>query len=84
MPGCLYSPLSLSTPRYGSTFPSTSAHTGPESAPPLVVQRGYVEEVYFGRDGAIARAMPPGVPVPPRLRARQELEKDLPPPPWPF
>ncbi len=52
--------------------------------PPLVVQRGYVEEVYFGRDGALARAMPPGVPVPPRLRARQELEKELPPPPWPF
>lgn len=52
--------------------------------PPLVVQRGYVEEVYFGRDGALARAMPPGVPVPPRLRARQELEETLPPSPWPF
>lgn len=52
--------------------------------PPLVVQRGYVEEVYFGRDGALARAMPPGVPVPPRLRARRELEKALPPSPWPF
>ncbi len=52
--------------------------------PPLVVQRGYVEEVYFGRDGALARAMPPGVPVPPRLRARRELEETLPPPPWPF
>jgi hypothetical protein len=53
-------------------------------APPLVVQRGYVEEVYFERDGAIARAMPAGVPVPSRLRARQELEKTLPPSPWPF
>ncbi|MDX9734964.1 MAG: hypothetical protein RBU36_12620 [Thermoanaerobaculia bacterium] len=53
-------------------------------APPLVVQRGYVEEVYFGRDGATARAMPPGVPVPARLRERQALEKTLPPPPWPF
>lgn len=53
-------------------------------APPLVVQRGYVEEVYFGRDGAIARAMPPGVPVPPRLRERRALEKTLPPSPWPF
>ncbi len=53
-------------------------------APPLVVQRGYVEEVYFGRDGATARAMPPGVRVPPRLRERLELEKTLPPPPWPF
>lgn len=52
--------------------------------PPLLVQRGYVEEVYFGRDGAIARAMPPGVPVPPRLKARQALEETLPPPPWPF
>ncbi len=53
-------------------------------APPLVVQRGYVEEVYFGRDGATARAMPPGVSVPPRLRERQALEKTLPPLPWPF
>jgi len=53
-------------------------------APPLVVQRGYVEEVYFGRDGATARAMPPGVPVPVRLRERQALEETLPPPPWPF
>ena len=52
--------------------------------PPLVVQRGYVAEVYFGKAGAIARAMPPGVPVPPRLRARQALEATLPPPPWPF
>lgn len=52
--------------------------------PLLVVQRGYVAEVYFGKTGAIARAMPPGVPVPPRLRARQELETTLPPSPWPF
>lgn len=53
-------------------------------SPPLVVQRGYVEEVYFTREGALARSMPPGVPVPPRLRARQELERTLPPSPWPF
>ena len=30
--------FSGSTPRYGSAFFSTSAQTGPESAPPLVVQ----------------------------------------------
>ena len=53
-------------------------------SPPLVVQRGYVAEVYFGKEGALARAMPPGVPVPPRLRARMETELGLPPSPWPF
>ena len=53
-------------------------------SPPLVVQRGYVEEVYFSRGGALARSMPPGVAVPPRLRARQSLEETLPPGPWPF
>ena len=53
-------------------------------SPPLVVQRGYVEEVYFTREGALARSMPEGVPVPPRLRARKELEETLPPSPWPF
>jgi hypothetical protein len=53
-------------------------------SPPLVVQRGYVEEVYFTRAGALARSMPAGVPVPPRLRARKELEVTLPPSPWPF
>jgi hypothetical protein len=53
-------------------------------SPPLVVLRGYVEEVYFTRAGALARLMPPGVAVPPRLRARQELEETLPPAPWPF
>jgi hypothetical protein len=53
-------------------------------SPPLVVQRGYVEEVYFTRAGALERSMPPGVPVPPRLRARQELEETLPPARWPF
>ena len=29
-------------------------------SPPLVVQRGYVEEVYFTREGALARSMPAG------------------------
>lgn len=53
-------------------------------SPPLVVQRGYVAEVYFGRAGALEQAMPAGVPVPPRLRARKELEESLPPAPWPF
>lgn len=53
-------------------------------SPPLVVQRGYVEEVYFTREGALARSMPPGIPVPPRLEARREMERTLPPSPWPF
>ena len=53
-------------------------------SPPLVVQRGYVAEVYFTRDGALARSMPAGVPVPPRLRARREAELRLPPSRWPF
>jgi len=53
-------------------------------SPPLVVQRSYVEEVYFTREGALARSMPAGVPVPPRLQARKELEETLPPSPWPF
>ncbi|MBK6405409.1 MAG: hypothetical protein IPF66_10380 [Holophagales bacterium] len=53
-------------------------------SPPLVVQRGYVEEVYFTREGALARAMPAGVPVPPRLGARKALEETLPPSAWPF
>lgn len=53
-------------------------------SPPLVVQRGYVEEVYFTKGGALARSMPAGVPVPPRLLARKEMEETLPPSPWPF
>jgi hypothetical protein len=53
-------------------------------SPQLVVQRGYVEEVYFMRSGALARSIPPDVPVPPGLTARQELEETLPPTPWPF
>ncbi len=53
-------------------------------SPPLVVQRGYVEEVYFTRGGALARSMPAGVPVPPRLLARKAMEETLPPSAWPF
>ena len=53
-------------------------------APPLLVQRGYVAEVYFTRSGALERAMPAGVPVPPRLRERKALEETLPPTRWPF
>ena len=53
-------------------------------SPPLVVQRGYVEEVYFGRAGALEASLPEGVPVPPRLRARRATELSLPPTAWPF
>jgi hypothetical protein len=48
------------------------------------LQRGYVEEVYFERPGALASAAPPELGVPPRLRLREGNELRLPPPSWPF
>lgn len=52
--------------------------------PSLVLQRAYVEEVYFERDGAIAAVLPKGIPPPARLLRRRDLERSLPPLPWPF
>jgi hypothetical protein len=55
--------------------------------PPDLTQRlrvGYIEEVYFERDGAMQRMLPPAAPVPPRATARAEAEKRLPPTSWPF
>lgn len=44
--------------------------------------RGYIEEVYFEREGALRRSLPVEVPAP--LRERLAQEKALPPPSWPF
>jgi hypothetical protein len=48
------------------------------------LQRGYVEEVYFERAGALENAAPPELGVPPRLRLREGNELRLPPTSWPF
>jgi hypothetical protein len=53
-------------------------------SPPLAVQRGYVEEVYLGKEGAIAGSLPAGMAPPARLLRRRDLETALPPLPWPF
>jgi hypothetical protein len=53
-------------------------------SPSLVLQRAYVEDVYFGKRGALEQAIgETGVPQP-RLLARRERELQLPPGPWPF
>lgn len=52
-------------------------------SPAISVQRGYVEEVYLGKEGAIAASLPAGVAPPPRLLRRRDLERTLPPLPWP-
>lgn len=46
-----------------------------------VLQRAYIEEVYFEQNGAMARLQ---IPLPARLVARRDLELGLPPPSWPF
>jgi hypothetical protein len=48
------------------------------------LQRGYIEEVWFERKGALEAAVPEGTPVPPRLAARAQIESELPPTSWPF
>ncbi len=52
--------------------------------PALVLQRAYVEDVYFGRRGALEEAIAATGPPQPRLLARRERELALPPSPWPF
>jgi hypothetical protein len=51
--------------------------------PPVgeLLQRAYVEEVYFEKSGALMRL---GIPLPARLVARRDLELGLPPSSWPF
>lgn len=48
------------------------------------LQRGYVEEVYFERAGALEEAAPAELGVPPRLRLREGNELRLAPASWPF
>jgi hypothetical protein len=53
---------------------------------PTLTQRlrlGYIKEVYFERQGAMARALG-GRPVPSRAIERARAESALPPTPWPF
>jgi hypothetical protein len=51
---------------------------------PLVLQRAYVADVYFGRRGALEEAIAATGPPQPRLLARRERELRLAPGPWPF
>jgi hypothetical protein len=53
-------------------------------SPSLVLQRAYVEDVYFGRRGALEQAIAATGAPQPRLLARREREIALPPGPWPF
>lgn len=53
-------------------------------SPSLVLQRAYVEDVYFGRRGALEKAIAATGAPQPRLLARRERELPLPPGPWPF
>jgi hypothetical protein len=43
------------------------------------VERGYIEDVYFGHRGALERSLPPGMAVPPGLRQRRAYELRIPP-----
>lgn len=54
-------------------------------APTLTTQLrlGYIEEVYFERQGAMSRAVG-GLPLPQRAIARAKNETTLPPTSWPF
>lgn len=47
------------------------------------VQRAYIEEVYFEREGAMRAEFPRGN-LPPGLIRRRQIEEQLPPASWPF
>jgi hypothetical protein len=51
--------------------------------PLLRAQRAYIADVYFGRERALEDAFAPSA-VPASLLRRREVERDLPPEPWPF
>jgi hypothetical protein len=53
-------------------------------SPSLVLQRAYVEDVYFERRGALEQAIAATGASQPRLLARRDREMLLPPGPWPF
>jgi hypothetical protein len=50
----------------------------------MLTARAYIEEVYFDQRGALARHLPPGVAVQPRLEQHLQSELEAPPPTWPF
>jgi hypothetical protein len=52
--------------------------------PVVPVERAFVEEVNFGRDGAIARAVPPGMSIDPQFIEQARWARTQPPPSWPF
>lgn len=52
--------------------------------PVVAVERAFIEEVSFERDGAIQRAVPPGMTVNPALIIRAHEARRLPPTSWPF
>jgi hypothetical protein len=49
----------------------------------LAVERAYLEDVYFGRTGALEKSLH-GIPVPPGLAARRAEDLTRAPGPWPF
>lgn len=52
--------------------------------PVVTIERAFIEEVSFERDGAIARAAPAGMTVNPSLLERARMARRLPPTSWPF
>jgi len=52
-------------------------------SPVARIQRSYIEEVYFEREGAMQSEFP-GAALPPSLVRRKEMEEQLPPVSWPF
>ena len=52
--------------------------------PEVPVERGVMEEVSFERDGAIARATPPGMTAGRAINAQARQARTQPPPSWPF
>jgi hypothetical protein len=53
-------------------------------SPRTLVERAFVEEVHFERDGALAAGAPAGMAVSPSLVRRAAAQRGLPPPSWPF
>ncbi len=45
------------------------------------IERAYIEQTFFERDGAIAREK---IDVSPALLRRSDVQRRMPPPSWPF
>jgi hypothetical protein len=52
--------------------------------PTVEIERAFIEEVPFERDGALERAAPPGVSINPSLLAQAREGRKAPPESWPF